>query len=99
MYLCDLCNRAYKYKRNLTRHISENHLQHKYWRCSSKFIRRGYLLDHLCNIHKYPRADARSAAINAQCVISVFSSTYYEDVSSDEEIMDIIAEEEIPQAD
>ena len=104
MYLCDLCNRTYKYKRNLTRHISENHLRLKYWKCaeekcSSTFSRRGYLLYHLCYIHKYPRANARSAVIKARCVYSVSSNSFYEDVSSDKEIMDIIAEAEIPQTD
>jgi hypothetical protein len=99
MFKCDICQRTYQYKRNLTRHITEKHSKLKHWRCiepdcEGKFIRRGYLLDHLTNIHKYPRSEARQATLRATREDIHHSSNYYEDVSSDEDIFDILAENE-----
>ena len=63
--------------------------------CSAKFIRRGYLLDHLTYVHKYSRSDARNATLNAKRENQKQSTGYYEQVSSsDDEIFDILAETE-----
>lgn len=97
MFMCDMCNRTYKYKRNLSRHISEKHLELKHWNCvvqgcSAKLIRREYLVDHLTNIHNYKRSDARNAALHASRGNNKTNDDYYENVSSDDEVLDIIAE-------
>lgn len=99
MYCCDHCDKTYKYKRNLKRHISEKHTMFfRHWKCvekkcSGKFIRREYLLDHLTNKHKYTRSEARVAAINASRENQKESTGYYENVSSsDDDIFDILAE-------
>ena len=70
----------------------------KYWkcvesRCSSKFIRRGYLLEHLVSHHKYSRADARSATLTARRENERQLQGYYENVSSDDAILDILSEQ------
>ena len=73
----------------------ERHLPVKYWkcdesRCSSKFIRHGYLLEHLVSHHKYSRADARSATLTARPENERQLQGYYEGVSSDDDILDIV---------
>ena len=69
-----------------------------YWkcvesRCLPKFIRRGYLLEHLVSHHKYSRADARSATLTARRENERQLQGYYEDVSSDDDILDILSEQ------
>ncbi len=51
-------------------------------------------MDHLINIHKYSRSDARVATLHATRENKNSTSSYYETVSSDDEIFDIIAENE-----
>ncbi len=88
----------YKYKRNLKRHILERHLPRKHWKCvkpkcASTFIRRGYLLEHLTNMHKYTRSEARTATLNARREGDESPRyQYYEDISSDDEILDLLNE-------
>ncbi|KAH3826059.1 hypothetical protein DPMN_127948 [Dreissena polymorpha] len=67
--------------------------------CSAKFIRPNYLLDHLINIHKYTRSNARTATLNAESETQK-STAYYEDISSSDDIFVLLAEnEEINQLD
>ncbi|CAC5355213.1 unnamed protein product [Mytilus coruscus] len=56
MYTCLICYKEYKYKKNLIRHIKEHHAGLESCdctenNCSSTFIRRGYLFNHLTTIH------------------------------------------------
>lgn len=66
MYDCDTCNKTYKHKRNLIRHIMENHNEALgYFNCpekgcKSKIIRRDYLREHLVKLHNISREDART---------------------------------------
>ena len=82
-----------KKKRNLTRHISERQRKLKHWTCievscTVKFIRRGYLLDHLIHIHKYTRPNAKTAKLKAEHGNKQESSAYYENISlSDDDIL------------
>lgn len=64
MFTCDHCNKNYKFKRNLVRHIIERHGETKFYKCSVqdcsvKFRRRGYLKQHLKNSHGFDNEDAR----------------------------------------
>ena len=98
MNRCDECGKNYKYKRNLKRHIMERHTVVKHWKCTvedctSKFIRRGYLFEHLIKCHKLTRSDARKATLFARREDSSHTQSYYEEVSSDDEIFDILAEQ------
>lgn len=69
-YTCDTCNKTYKHKRNLNRHISEKHTDLEHWNCNfnsckGRFIRRSYLFTHLSKIHGYSKAEARERALGA----------------------------------
>lgn len=97
MFGCNMCTREYKYKRNLTRHVKENHsktLEH--WNCTedgcfSKFIRKEYLFRHLSSIHQLSKMDARRKAIEAKKGdIETPENQYYEDVSDDDTILDLL---------
>ncbi|VDI12216.1 Hypothetical predicted protein [Mytilus galloprovincialis] len=97
MFGCNMCTREYKYKRNLTRHVKENHsktLEH--WNCTedgcfSKFIRKEYLFRHLSSIHQLSKMDARRKAIEAKKGdIETLENQYYEDVSDDDTILDLL---------
>lgn len=59
-----------------------------------KFLRRGYLLEHLIGKHRYSRNEARVATLDAKRETRNGPHTYpyYEDISSDDDILDIIAE-------
>ena len=62
MYSCDICDKNYQQKRNLRRHMKEKHHEHEHifcQKCSSSFIRRGYLNDHLKNVHNLDNDCAR----------------------------------------
>ncbi|XP_060575738.1 protein PFC0760c-like [Ruditapes philippinarum] len=99
-FKCDICNKEYAYKRNLKRHSLEKHIGNKKWSCSekmcsSKFSRRSNLVRHLCLTHKYSAAKARRVALDTDKIKSkktTATCTYYEDVSSDESILDLHAE-------
>ena len=95
-FLCDFCLRGYKYKRNLTRHVSEKHSSHEHWNCTveechAKFIRRSYLSKHLTICHGYDLVTARESALSASRG-DVQKHSYYEDVSDDDTILDLLAE-------
>ncbi|KAH3775957.1 hypothetical protein DPMN_177367 [Dreissena polymorpha] len=95
-----MCDKLYRHKRNLDRHVKEKHSNLKHYKCveefcTSKFIRRGYLLDHLNSVHGYPRAEARTLTLSAKREDVVKLNTYYEPLSSsDDDIFDMIAEQE-----
>ena len=96
-YNCDTCGRTYKYKRNLVRHIKERHNIREYWRCTtkgchSKFIRRSYLCKHLVFNHGMDVSSARAAALSARLGNPEPNSQYYEDVSDDDSILDLLNE-------
>lgn len=60
-----------------------------------KFLRRGYLLEHLIGKHRYSRNEARVATLDAKRETrnGPHTYSYYEDISSDDDILDIIAEQ------
>lgn len=95
-FLCEVCAKEYKYKRNLIRHQSEHHSDTEHWNCTveechAKFIRRGYLSKHLVICHGYDSVTARKCALNA--VRGDYQRpAYYETVSDDDSILDLLAE-------
>ena len=94
--LCDIYGSSYKYKRNLTRHIKEKHCDVEHWNCviggcSAKFIRRSYLSKHLILHHSYDKVTARECAMNAYRG-DYQEQSYYENVSDDDSILDLIVE-------
>ena len=60
--------------------------------CTSKFIRRSYLAKHLNRYHNYYRVTSRECAINATRGDVRVESQYYEDISEDDSILDLLAE-------
>ena len=97
MFICDMCNRTYAYKRNLSRHITEKHSETKLFQCTEEycsvtFKRRGYLINHLVATHKLTKHTARTAVLHAKRT-GDYVQDYYEDVSSDDEVFDIIEED------
>lgn len=94
VYVCDICFRSYKHKKNLTRHTKEKHRNLEHWLCvengcSSSFSRRSYLSRHLILCHKYDGVTARRAALYAPRGDRP-SSGYYEVVSEDDSVLDVI---------
>ena len=93
---CELCPKTYQYERNLKRPVREKHTTIEYWLCVksdcvSKFVWRGYLSKHLMLKHEFSKLDAHEAACQAprgdiQC------ETYYDPVSDDDTIFDLIEE-------
>lgn len=83
----------FKYKRNLKHHISEKHINITYWLCTEenckrKFLRREYLWRHLSWNHNFTRSDAKLTALYARRVNEKdYTSSYYEDVSSDDDFI------------
>ena len=103
MFACDKCDKSYKYRRNLKRHVMERHTEKEHWKCSiadcgSTFIRRSYLCDHLTYIHNLKRAKARRIALGAQRTNHRLCEYYYEEISSDDDILDLIQEADIEEA-
>ncbi len=106
IYMCDHCEREYKYKRNLKRHIEEIHFNESYWECTqagcgSTFIRRSYLWQHLSTKHKFSKCDARDITLHARPVNKKTSTTSsrYEDVSSDDDILNILLDPDYEKLD
>ena len=96
-FQCDLCPKSYRYKRNLTRHITEHHSEEReHWNCvvldcHAKFIRRSYLSKHLTICHGYDSVTARECALNATRD-DYRAPTYHDVVSDDDSILDLLAE-------
>ena len=96
LFKCELCPKTYQYERNLKRHVREKHTTIEYWLCVksdcvSKFVRRSYLSKHLMLKHEFSKLEAHEAACQAprgdiQC------ETYYDPVSDDDTIFDLIEE-------
>ncbi len=99
MYKCDQCEKSYKYRRNLKRHVTERHKLKEHWicvisGCDSTFIRRSYLFEHLVRKHCLSRPEAREFAIRATRIKERQQESFYEDISSsDDDIFDILAVE------
>lgn len=96
MYQCDTCQKMYKYKRNLLRHVKERHREVEHWNCpveecTSKFIRRGYLCKHLILKHGYTSLKSRESAISATRGNAYSQNSYYDDVSDDDSILDLLS--------
>ena len=94
---CDQCGKEYVHKRNLKRHTDEHHSNKEHWNCAvstceATFIRREYLAKHLVLFHGYDKATSRECAINAIRGDRQFQTHYYEDISEDDSILDLIAE-------
>ena len=95
-YLCKQCRKEYKYRRKLSRHVSEHHSGREYWNCTfrpcdSTFIRRSYLAKHLTMCHELDPVASRECAINAKRG-NHQDTAYYEEISEDDSIFDLIAE-------
>lgn len=95
-YRCDTCDRTFTKKRNLKRHINEQHNDLKYWKCtvekcSSKFIRRSNLKCHLEKLHKFTKDEARKQSIKAK-QFPTNTTSKYSDVSDDDSVLDMVAE-------
>ncbi|CAG2197216.1 unnamed protein product [Mytilus edulis] len=97
MYTCLICYKEYKYEKNLIRHIKEHHAGLESYdctedKCSSTFIRRGYLFHHLTTIHGMEVQLARSKSLSAERRPSCINDheQYYDDVSEDDTILDLI---------
>ncbi|XP_071138860.1 interaptin-like [Mytilus edulis] len=97
MYTCLICYKEYKYEKNLIRHIKEHHAgleSHDCTedKCSSTFIRRGYLFHHLTTIPGMEVQLARSKSLSAERRPSCINDhqQYSDDVSEDDTILDLI---------
>ncbi|CAC5399319.1 unnamed protein product [Mytilus coruscus] len=95
MYTCLICYKEYKYEKNLIRHIKEHHDGLESYdctedNCSSTFIRRGYLFNHLTTIHGIEEELARCKSLSAERRSSSNNEQYYDDVSKDDTILDLI---------
>ena len=104
-YNCDTCDKSYKYKRNLRRHVEEKHMEIELWnctvdKCKVTFKRRGYLYTHLQKVHGYTSNFARRQALLAKRGNDNGKSTtsYYEDVSEDDTILDLL-QDGLPSSD
>ena len=98
-FVCDTCNKSYKYKRNLKRHMEEKHIQHEFWNCivdgcKCKLIRRSYLHVHLQKVHGFSKVESRRAALGTKRGDCETNDSYYKDISEDESIFELLAEEE-----
>ena len=96
LFKCDLCPRTYRLKKNLKRHIREGHTAIEYWLCVqsgcvSKFVRRSYLSKHLMLKHGFNKLDTHSTACQAPRG-DIRPEEYYDDVSDDDTILDLIEE-------
>ena len=97
------CGKEYLYNRNLKRYVKEKHCESEYWNCvingcTSKFIRRSYLDKHLNIFHNYDRVTSRECAINATRGDVRVESQYYEDISEDDSILDLLAEADVMES-
>ena len=98
-YVCNICSRSYVQKRNLKRHNDEKHNANlEYYNCIEvnclkKFIRRSYLSKHLIFNHGYTSFRGREMACRAPRS-NLSQTSYYEDISEDESIFDLIDETE-----
>ena len=96
-HMCDTCNRYYKFKKNLIRHIKENHTERQYFpcvyeHCRKEFKRIGYLKTHLIKVHKLKteiaeemmKTEAEDEVNNNKTVKTQKYDPELEDISSDE---------------
>ena len=60
--------------------------------CEITFIRREYLAKHLVLFHGYDKTTSRECAINTIRGDRQIQTNYYEDISEDDSILDLIAE-------
>ena len=98
-FVCDTCNKCYKYIINLKQHMEEKHLQHEFLDCNvdgckCKLIRCKYLQIQLQKVHGFSKVESRRAALGATRADCETQDSYYEDVSKDEAIPKLLAEEE-----
>ncbi|KAH3717987.1 hypothetical protein DPMN_060784 [Dreissena polymorpha] len=96
MYKCDTCQKLYKYKKNLLKHVREHHQVVEHWNCSVtdcniRFIRRSYLSKHLVQQHGIAPSKAREDAVSAPRENQTPQNAYYDDVSEDDSILDLLS--------
>ena len=96
VHKCDTCGRSYGYKRNLKRHMTEKHADIEHWncvevKCAKTFTRRSSLSHHLFTVHGYTSLGAREFALRALRG-DVHDESYYEDISDDDTVFDLINE-------
>ncbi|CAC5390306.1 unnamed protein product [Mytilus coruscus] len=96
MFRCDTCKKEYKYKKNLSRHMMEKHRpDYEHWNCSMckrKFIKREYLYRHLQKIHGLDKVKSIRMAMESTRGDKNQQPSYYEDISEDDTIFDLIDE-------
>lgn len=95
--MCDICNREYKYKKNTKRQLTEKHSPtYEYWNCTEdgckyRFIRKGYVFNHLHKVHHLTEDSARIKDIDTKRGdISQIQEQEYEDISDDDTVLDLI---------
>ena len=97
LYLCDTCNRVYKYRKNLLRHIREKHdPSHESFQCvedgcERKFIRREYMYIHLQRSHGYEKADAIRTVLKVS-TDKEENDDEFEDVFDDDNVFELMDE-------
>ena len=95
IHQCDTCGRNCSLKRKLTRHVSEKHSKdYEHWNCiepdcAKTFIRQTILTHHFRTIHGYTPIRAGEFSLRALRG-DTQASNYYEDVSDDDSIFDVI---------
>lgn len=100
MLKCDECEVTVKHQRNLKRHKEEQHNpNYERWNCTTcnkQFKRRGFLVEHLVRVHGMMRRDAVQKALNAPRgdQTSNRQPEYYETISDDEDIFELLDEME-----
>jgi len=82
----------------LKRHLKEKHVpNYEYWNCTEKdcktrFIRREYLSKHLTKVHGIQKKIALQLALRASRGDSQSNRNYYDDISDDDTVFDLIEE-------
>ncbi|KAH3741532.1 hypothetical protein DPMN_048257 [Dreissena polymorpha] len=100
MFKCENCEKQFKTKKTMNRHIKDRHeIQHIHCCvqvCDRKFLRRYYLVNHLTSKHNFSKAEARRLAITelVQPSHSNEDDMYIMDVSEVDSVLDLLGEQD-----